>query len=51
MLWKTHPEDAKKYYAYAKQAAKDQFEELQYLASRKMNGVEEVKSEVTEKQK
>lgn len=49
MLWKTHPEDAKKYYAHAKQAAKDHYEELQYLAGRKMNG-NEMSSEVTEKQ-
>lgn len=49
MLWKTHPEDAKKYYAFAKQAAKDHYEELQYLAGRKMNG-NEVSTNVTEKQ-
>ncbi|MBZ0245923.1 MAG: pyruvate:ferredoxin (flavodoxin) oxidoreductase [Cyclobacteriaceae bacterium] len=51
MLWKTHPEDAKKYYAYAKQAAKEQYEDLQYLAGRKMNGEEEIKSEKNEKPK
>lgn len=49
MLWKTHPEDAKKYYDYAKKAAKEHYEELQYLAGRKMNG-KEVSSDVTEKQ-
>ncbi|HEY5690655.1 MAG TPA: pyruvate:ferredoxin (flavodoxin) oxidoreductase [Cyclobacteriaceae bacterium] len=49
MLWKTHPEDAKKYFAFAKQAAKDHYEELQYLAGRKLNG-KEVSSNVTEKQ-
>ncbi len=38
MLWKTHPDDAKKYYAHARQAAKDHYEELQYLAGRKWNG-------------
>ena len=48
MLWKTHPEDAKKYYAYAKKAAKEHYEELQYLAGRKMNG--EKVSDTTQKQ-
>ncbi|MGE0771324.1 MAG: pyruvate:ferredoxin (flavodoxin) oxidoreductase [Cyclobacteriaceae bacterium] len=47
MLWKTHPEDAKKYYAHAKEAAKHRFEELQHLASRKItNGQSTEKTDV-----
>lgn len=46
MLWKTHPEDAKKYYARAKEAADERYKELVYLAGRKPDGV--AKAEVAE---
>ncbi len=36
MLTKTHPEEAKKYYEYATRQAKEHYEELMYLASRKV---------------
>jgi pyruvate-ferredoxin/flavodoxin oxidoreductase len=36
MLTKTHPEDAKKYYEYATRQAKEHYEELMYLATRKV---------------
>jgi hypothetical protein len=39
MLWKTHPEDAKKFYEHSAQQAKQRYVELQHMASQAPNGV------------
>ncbi len=38
MLWKSHPEEAKKYYEMAKHQAEEHYQELVHLASRSFNG-------------
>lgn len=38
MLWKTHPEKAKEYYKQATESAKEKLAQLQYIASRPVNG-------------
>jgi len=43
MLYKTHPEDAKKYYALAKELAEERYQELVYMASRKPTVIEREK--------
>lgn len=46
MLWKSHPEEAKKYHAMASLHAKHRYNELLHLASRQVNGnVQEAKTE------